>query len=127
MKTIKITPKEELNINHRKEKHFMEEYTLITSDLRTPIILRIYGTNAMNYACVWILDNKKNIYCNGSGSAGGYGYHRPSAAVSEALTKAGIELSCRISGRGDTAIENAIKSIGTKLGYKKTLIHKAHA
>ena len=46
------------------------------------------------YACIW--------HNNGSGSgyAGGYGYHKASAAAQAAITSSGIDLSEDIDGRG---------------------------
>jgi hypothetical protein len=133
MKILKFTPKDGIQARkHRKENNFQESYNLIvkTKDKENPLkeiaSLRIYGTNAMNYACLWINDSDKNIHCNGSGSAGGYGYHRPSAAAAEALESAGIELSNPIGGRGDSAISEAMKALAVHFKYKTYLIFKAH-
>ena len=63
-------------------------------------------------AALWVNDyTNSEINTSGTGSAGGYGYHRPSAAASEAIRNAGIELDQNISGRGDSAIEDAVKAI----------------
>lgn len=127
---MKITAKSGININHRKENNFYGAYSIIVNDngeLNEILSCRVYGTNAMNYSCVWLHDRKNNIYASGSGKAGGYGYHRESAAVAEALNKAGIELDNDISGRGDSAIESALTAIAKHLGYTQYLIHKAHA
>jgi hypothetical protein len=130
MKTLQITPKDGINARaHRKENNFLESYKLVAiykSELVEIADLRIYGTNAKNYSCLWVHDKKNNIYCSGSGSAGGYGYHRPSAASSEAFQTAGIELSESISGRGDRAQEEALLSLAKKLGYRKTYVIKGH-
>lgn len=47
----------------------------------------------------------------GKGKAGGYGYHRASAAVERAIFNAGIALDESISGRGDGAITDAVLAI----------------
>jgi hypothetical protein len=136
MKVISFIPTDGIQAGkHRKENNFLESYSIIVKgkthqgkqELQEIASLRIYGTNAMNYACLWINDRGNNTYCNGSGSAGGYGYHRPSAAAAEALKTAGIKLSEDIDGRGDSAIIDALTAIAKKQGYKTFLIHKAHA
>lgn len=130
MKTLNITPQDGINAKaHRKENKFQEAFLLMAiykGELIQIAELRIYGTNAKNYACFWLHDKKSNTYCSGSGSAGGYGYHRPSAASNEAIESAGIKLSNSISGRGDSAQEQALYSIGKKLGYRKVYVIKAH-
>ena len=115
--------------SHRKKNNFMEQYTgfaLIDGVLREIVILRIYGTNAKNYACLWY--NNTDEWGSGSGSAGGYGYHRPSAAAQEAFEKAGVTLSEDINGRGDSAIREAVEALAKALfPRKKVFIHKSHA
>lgn len=129
MKILEITPKEGLNINHRKEKNFMHSYILVICEdnkMKEIAEMRIYGTNAMNYACLWVHDSKNDIYCNGSGRAGGYGYHRPSAAASDAFLKAGIKLSESISGRGGQMIGISLNALAKHLGYENIMIIEAH-
>ena len=77
--------------------------------IKNPVTLRIYGTQARNYAAVWC--NGNGVYKSGTGSAGGYGYHRPSAAACEAINNAGITLDDDINGRGDSAIKEACEAI----------------
>lgn len=115
---------------HRKENHFTDEYAiLVPSDypnrMRNAVTLRIYATDRMAYSCVWI-SNDPN-YASGSGSAGGYGYHRSSAAVADALTSAGIELEHSISGVGSSAIEEALTAIAEHLQLKDWYLHHANA
>jgi len=94
---------------NRKENHFTDEWTAILTDqdgkIKTPVTLRTYGTNAKNYACLWVNCSAKGIHTGAGGNAGGYGYHRPSASAYEAITKAGFKLAEAIDGRGDSAIE----------------------
>jgi len=132
MNTLKIKSVqflENFNANHRKENHFMEQYTalVLTKDgMREAVTLRVYGTRAMNYVCLWF--NNGDQWASGTGSAGGYGYHRPSAAAAEAFKKAGVELSERINGQGDEIIREAVEALAKKLyPRKKVYIHKAHA
>jgi hypothetical protein len=119
--------------SHRKEgKVYFEEYAALVpseySDAKAAVTLRLYLTNSMAYCCIWIASGPKfDKYTQGSGSAGGYGYHRPSAAAAEAIKNAGFDLSSDIAGRGDEAIKQAVKALAKSIGYPKALIHKAHA
>lgn len=66
------------------------------------------------YAVAWIYQPPE--YCpdgagmwgSGSGSAGGYGYHKGSAAVEQALRRAGVTLDKEIGGRGWEITREAI-------------------
>jgi hypothetical protein len=128
MKVISITPKDGINAkSHRKENRgFNAEYSLITKDFKNPITLRTYWTGgATHYACLWI--NTDKIHCSGSGSAGGGGYDKESAAIAEAIQTAGITLSGNIGGRGQSAIYDAITAIAHELEIFDFYIHKANA
>lgn len=73
------------------------------------VTMRQYGTKEKNYVCLWV--HRGHSYRNGSGSAGGYGYHRPSAAAEEAIKNAGITLDEPIGGAGDSAMREACLAI----------------
>jgi hypothetical protein len=133
MQVTSFTPKDGINAkSHRKEDHFLYGYKLIVPSSQpserwfadTKIDLRIYGTQAMNYACVWIFG--PDIHATGSGKAGGYGYHRASAATQEALNSAGVVLDQSISGVGDGAMEDALIAIAKHMGYTQYQIIKCH-
>lgn len=112
---------------HRREKNFQEEFSVIAwngEKFQSVITLRVYGTQAKNYACLWVSNG--GVYANGSGSAGGYGYHRPSAAVEEAMERAGIRLEKHIGGVGDTAIIGGLNAICEYLGIKVYCINVAN-
>jgi hypothetical protein len=117
---------------NRKENAFYKQYALYALDMadsngtpRELVCLRIYATDSRAYACIWI--HGHDIYGNGGGYAGGYGYHRASAAAQEAIKNAGIGLSESIDGRGDGAIIEAIKAIAEAAGSYKYFIGEAHA
>ena len=134
---VTLNPKSCVNVNHRKESKFQEEYSIIAKKdegLRCMMVVRIYGTQAMNYCCLWLWGG--NLSASGSGKAGGYGYHRPSAAVQGALVSAGFSIATKegksigIDGRGDSAIIDFMSLVAEQiLGLTKEnyLIHKAHA
>lgn len=83
--------------------------------------LRIYGTQSTNRACVWVhkRGGKESVYTSGAGKAGGYGYHRASAAAEAALNDAGFTFTKGISGVGDDAIKEGLLAVGRALGLKK--------
>jgi len=75
------------------------------------------------YATVWVHgDNQGDNGCAGHGRAGGYGYHKESAAISEALGSAGITLAEAIDGRGESAVHDALRAVALHLGYEGVLI-----
>lgn len=94
---------------------------------REVVCIRVYGTRAANYVCVWVHDNKTGTHRSAGARATGGGYHRPSAALQEALHRAGVDLSQGIDGRGNSAMTEAAAAIMAALGYKKTqfFIHTA--
>jgi hypothetical protein len=66
------------------------------------------------------------LHVSGRGQAGGYGYHKPSAAIDAAIRSAGITLEytdsadkgrkADISGVGDEAIREALEAIARACG-----------
>ena len=125
--------------SHRKEgKCFLDVYQVVNIDpasgygtsygamhASVPVELRIYGTGGSNSACLWV--NADPLHTQGSGRAGGCGYHRPSAAAGEAISNAGFALSKGISGVGDSAIESALCAIAKAIGVKSFVLTHAHA
>jgi hypothetical protein len=112
---------------HRKEKHFVRQYTVINRSFNELITMRFYSTPSVSYACVWINGRNPSVSLAGAGRANGYGYHRASAAAMAALQDAGIILSESIDGRGDSAIEEALKAVATKLTNEPIHIVEAYA
>ena len=112
--------------NNRKEKNYIGQYTLL--DKNTCEVwaeLRLYATPSRHYACFWLFGRDNGCLCGGA-YAGGYGYHRASAAADAAIKRTGITLSDSISGRGDSAIRDALKAIGAACGIDPVVID-AHA
>ena len=130
--TFNPTAKTKFTTSHRKEnKCYFEQFSAIVKseygrEAYAVVDLRLYGTGSSWYACIWVNSKAANIHTNGSGSAGGYGYHKPSAAAAEAIKNAGFTLSENISGVGDSAIFEAVQAIATAAGYPDALIFKAH-
>ena len=134
-----------LNPTNRKEKHFYKQITAVVFNTETRnafdcVTLRLYATSARHYCCLWVHQNCAWIKdgesygsktTNGSGNAGGYGYHRASAAAEVAISSAGILLDERIGGRGDRAIVDAVIAIAREVypDEEKFLVHisESHA
>lgn len=70
------------------------------------------------YCSVWIRTRDGRTF-TGHGSAGGYGYHKESAAFDEALTSAGVKLSDphSVHGCGDGPIRDAMEAVMKAAGY----------
>ena len=138
--TFNPSAKTKWTTSHRKENkcHFS---ALLIVDLdnpsrwndgrvSTPIEARLYGTGSKNYACLYVnvpaFDTRPETYTQGSGSAGGYGYHRPSAALGEAITNAGFTLSRCISGAGESAMREAMLAVALAAGIKNPGLIETH-
>lgn len=90
------------------------------------------------YCSVWI--HGAGIHTSGRGSAGGYGYHKESAALADAIENAGYSLfgspypgrdtaaamrtPCHFGGSGERAMEEALRAIGRSLGYRKLHVNR---
>ena len=111
-------------VNYKGQKELVKSYNVITDTLREIIIARCYmGRSASAstvYASIWI--QSSGIYTSGKGKAGGYGYHKESAAIAAAIESAGISLDKDIFGVGDDAIYVALKAIARALGFSNVLI-----
>lgn len=131
--------------NLSREKESTDRYLLIDKKTeKTVIDCRVYMGRSSSastvYASIWVSvsDKKKPDswtygYTSGHGSAGGYGYHKTSAAIGDAIRSAGIELygspylrsdrdegmkkRCDIGGVGDTAVRAALRAIAYAAGF----------
>ena len=126
---MKATFKEMKNnaVNYGGKKEMVCAYDVIVNDngiLANIITARCYMGRSANastmYASIWIYDEKHHT--SGSSKAGGYGYHKASAAIADAIESAGIELDEDISGRGDSSIEESLEAIAATLGFESCLI-----
>ena len=102
----------------RKESSFWKQISAIDPGTgRESVIARWYGSGSTAYCCIWVHGAEK--HGSGAGKAGGYGYHKPSAALQVAIEKAGIRLDQAIDGRGDQAMESAIEAIAKAVTGKR--------
>ena len=111
-------------VNYKGQNELVKSYNVITDTLQEIIIARCYMGRSANastvYASVWI--NTSEVHTSGKGKAGGYGYHKESAAIAEAIESADIYLDTDISGVGNGAIHEALGAIAESMGYNKFLI-----
>lgn len=126
---ISIT-KQQNGKNHGGDKETVSTYNLVVlqddgtlSEIVTIVVYMGRSRTASKvYASVWLNCHERSIHTSGTGSAGGYGYCKESAAVGDAFASAGIELAEDIRGRGVDAIYNTIKAIAEHFGYKTFII-----
>lgn len=69
------------------------------------------------YASVWAHSKDGKIYLSGRGSAGGYGYHKESAAIKGAMESAGVTFDRHWGGGGESAIREAMHALAKRLGW----------
>lgn len=112
----------------------------IDGKLRSVVTARCYMGRSSSastvYASLWV--HGKDVYTSGKGNAGGWGYHKQSAAIDSAIRSAGIELygspygserdkanaknQTSISGVGSTAIDDALLAIAKAAGARGRLL-----
>lgn len=141
--TFEPAAKTKFLTSHLKEKAglYHEYSALVPCDyypdrMRTVVTLRLYWPSSTCYAALWV-DFKEavkapveggSIYdTQGTGSAGGGGYCKASAAADEAIRNAGFTLSSSIHGAGTRAIEEAVIAIARSAGWTDARLHVAHA
>lgn len=118
MNVIKFGPKEKMNmtIRQRQEKYIYKGYKAICIDggeMRELVDLRIGATNDVCYASVWV--KVPDCWACGTGKAGGYGYHKGSAAAAEAFYNAGMQFDEEVPGAGNGAILDAVQAAGERV------------
>lgn len=83
-----------------------------------PVVARWYMGRSRGasrvYCSVWV--HGQDVETSGRGWAGGGGYCKKSAAFAEALGSAGVALSEDVSGRGLSAVREAVLAICAALG-----------
>ena len=101
--------------NARDKQALIHQYTvlgIIDGEIRSLVEARIYMGMSRSAermtAILWV--HGKNYAC-GSGWAGGYGYHKQSAAAGRAIGAAGFELDTSISGAGESALIDGLKAV----------------
>ena len=104
MKAV-ITKPQQNGYNYSRDKELMHAYTVmgrINGKLIEVLTARTYMARSRSaskvYASIWV---HIGDCVSGAGSAGGYGYHKESAAFQDAIKSAGIELYGSAYGEPD--------------------------
>ena len=115
-------------VNRAHNKETVETANVVANykgDLVTPITVRWYmgrsSSATVVYCSIWVHTADGRDY-SGSGSAGGGGYHKTSAALDSAVSSAGIKMAKRFGGCGDGPSNLALQAIAKAAGYRKTTI-----
>ena len=133
-------------INYSGQKETLRTYTIIDKHSERMIVTcSVYTGRSKNsntvHASLWVFNIKNpsfnSDYTSGTGKASGYGYHKASTAIDEAIASAGIELYGKpcasdsenvdfktrayIDGVGDSAIESALLAIAYSAGYNDVI------
>lgn len=111
--------------SYRRCNGFCREITALCPKTGSAIVTaRFYYPASVAYCVVWVRD----IATAGCGKAGGYGYHKESAALADAFGDIGVTLDGHIGGRGNSAMTDAIEAVArASTGKRKFIIHEAHA
>lgn len=109
----------------REEKHFYTGYkvvTIVNDEMIELIDARLGATENCHYAVIWLncFYSNENFACEnghacGAGKAGGWGYHRESAALAAAFSRAGMKFNIGCSGMGESAMRDCLMCAGEYL------------
>lgn len=126
-KIVSFNPTQDMPASYRErqEKHFYNGYkvvTIVNDEMETLIDARLGGTSSCHYASIW-LNTKYTDYdyyikygdARASAKAGGYGYHRASAALESAFSRAGMHFSIGCSGMGESMMRDCLLAAGEYL------------
>ncbi len=109
----------------RPERGFYQQVSAVDLDTgREPVVARWYRSGSIERCALWSRLPDADLLR--VGVARGYGYHKPSAALQDALRLSGWHLDTDIDGRGDGAIDEAITAIATACGASRVAIVRAH-
>lgn len=101
--------------NARDKQALLHQYSVLAeteNGTREIVIARLYASlhrDACKVTCILWTNGRHNA--NASGWASGYGYHKGSAALADAISSAGIKLTDDISGCGNDAMREALLAI----------------
>ena len=135
----KIVKKAE-NAKRPDNKELVSAFSLVvrlpSGEMREVITVKCYmgrsASASVIHAVMWV-KCADGHWTSGNGSAGGYGYHKESAAIASAISSAGIELQelendrsdhlFDIGGTGSSYYPQVFEAIARAAGYRgRTLI-----
>lgn len=109
----------------REEKHFYTGYkvvTIVNDEMIELIDARLGATENCHYAVIWLncFYSNEDFACEngracGAGKAGGWGYHRESAALESAFRRAGMKFDIGCGGQGETMMRDCLMCAGEYL------------
>ena len=126
-KVISFVPAQDMPraYRDREEKHFYIGYkvvTIVNDEMIELVDARLGATDNCHYAVIWLncfYSNENFAYKNGracgAGKAGGWGYHRASAALDSAFHCAGMRFSVGCSCMGESMMRDCLLAAGEYL------------
>lgn len=132
------------NARRPDKKELVSAYSLIvrmpSGELREVVTAKCYmgrsASASVVYVVLWVrcADGE---WTSGSGSAGGYGYHKESAALADAVKSAGIELKDMdrtdrpdrwfdFGGTGESYYPQVFDAIARAAGYRGRTLFVSH-
>ena len=122
--------------NMNGEKELVQRIVIVddAGSKQQIIDCRLYMGRSRNasavYCSIWANGhiNNDRVWITGHGKAGGYGYHKASAAMQNAITAAGFTLTddngyiMPIDGRGDDPMRDAAIALAAALGYNDVIL-----
>ncbi len=126
-KVVAFNPAQDMPASYRErqEKHFYNGYkvvTIVNNEMVELVDARLGATDNCHYASVWLnvryYDNNYYNTCGsarGAGKAGGWGYHKASAALDSAFRRAGMRFSVGCNGMGESMMRDCLLAAGEYL------------
>lgn len=126
-KVVSFVPAQDMPASYRERqaKHFYSGYkvvTIVNDEIVELVDARLGATDNCHYASVWLnvryYDNDYYNTCGsarGAGKAGGWGYHRASAALESAFSRAGMRFEDGCSCKGEGAMRDCLMCAGEYL------------
>ena len=129
-------PQDNMDVRaHRRSNGFYKQLTVVTADLKQPVICKFYKTELRVYCCFWCMEGNR-VICTGSAFASGTDsiYRLERVVVQNALKSAGITLNENIEEAmywaaiaADEAIDEALFAVAREFGYYDSIIVRGNA
>jgi hypothetical protein len=136
------------NAKRPDNKELVSAYSLVvrlpSGEMREVVTVKCYmgrsASASVVHAVLWVRC-KDGEWTSGSGSAGGYGYHKESAAIADAVKSAGIELKdldrtddakhlprhyFDFGGTGESYYPQVFDAIARAAGYRGRTLFLSH-
>ncbi len=124
--------------NRKENGGFFRSMSIIDRDkepwkdktMPSSIEARFYCPGHVVYCCLWI--HGKDEHRHGGARAGGYGYHKSSAALEGAIRECGIDIThddgrpAHFGGAGDEAMREALCAIADAIGLTNYFLFESH-